>query len=96
MTDRVTTTELQRIVARINRITGSPETPWVRDDAGNPRANIGNYHLDGAYGGYALHRMTNESGGADDIFRVGHVSKRQLRDLMFAFIDGLHAAGMEG
>ena len=36
------------------------------------------------------------NGGVTDIFRVGHVSKRQLRDLMFAFIAGLHAAGMEG
>ena len=96
MTDRVTTKELQAIVARINRITGSPETPWVRDDAGNLRANIGNYHLDDDYGGYALHRMENEAGGADDVFNDGYVSKRQLRDLMYAFIDGLHAAGMEG
>ena len=54
-------------------------------------ANIGNYHLSGAYGGYALHRMDTDGGGITDVLRVGHVSKRELYNSMQAFIRGIDA-----
>lgn len=82
---------LNAVVSRINRMTNSPLEPWTKDSAGKHQANIGNYHLDGAYGGWALHRMVNVSGGIKDIFG-GHCSKRELRDQMFAFISGIDAA----
>lgn len=88
--DRVSIKDLEAIVARINRITGSPMEPYTRSSHGSV-ANIGNYHLSGAYGGYALHRMSNEAGGIIDALRSGHVSKRELRDLMFAYIAGIEA-----
>jgi hypothetical protein len=86
--DTIKIAHLEGLVKIINRITGSPETPWSKDGE-RMKANIGNYHLDGAYGGYSLNRMVSEGGGVSDVFRCGHVSKRELYNRMRAFIDGL-------
>lgn len=85
---RVTISDLENIVARINRMTGSPTTPYAKEGE-KWVAQIGCYHLDQAYGGVTLHRMHNLSGGVEDVLRVGHVSKRELQSLLFAFIEGL-------
>ena len=85
----ITVKHLEAIVSRINRMTNSPQEPWTRQD-GKTVANIGCYHLDGAYGGYALHRMQSIGGGVQDIFR-GHFTKRELSEKMFAFIAGIEA-----
>lgn len=93
MKSTITKADLQATVDRINRITGSPLEPYTRQTMPTGRvfhsANIGNYHLSGAYGGYALHRMDTDGGGITDVLRVGHVSKRELYNLMHAFIRGL-------
>lgn len=90
MATRITLANLEAVVARINRITGSPlHSGGVVD--GRYRANIGNYHLDQAYGGVALYRMVNEGGGCSDVLRIGRVSKRELEAAMHAFIAGLEA-----
>ena len=89
MSRRVTEKDLEAIVSRINRITNSPLTSYTKDDTGKYRANIGNYHLSHAYGGVSLHRMHNDGGGISDVFRCGHVTKRELQMMMFAFIEGL-------
>ena len=86
--NRITTKQLQAICDRINRVTNSPMEPWTRID-GQLTANIGNYHLDGAYGGYALEQMVNESGGVRSVFGCGHIPKRELADRMYAFLAGL-------
>lgn len=86
---RTTIKHLQAIVDRINRITHSPMESYVKGEDGKYVAQIGNYHLDGAYGGYALHRMHNKSGGIEDVLGVGHVPKAELERLLFAFIRGL-------
>jgi hypothetical protein len=52
-------------------------------------ANIGNYHLSGAYGGFSLHRMDTDGGGVQDVLGCGHISKRDLYDRMHAFIRGI-------
>lgn len=88
--ERIKLETLEAVVTRINRITGNPAEPW-RTEGGRNVANIGNYHLSGAYGGYALHQMHNENGGVEDVFRCGHVAKRDLLARMRAFIDGLEA-----
>ena len=86
--NRIKMEELEAVVSLINTICNTPQTPWSRVDDRNI-ANIGNYHLDGAYGGYALHKMVNQGGGGiTDIFH-GHYSKRELYDRMQAFISGL-------
>lgn len=88
----ITKANLQATVDRINRITGSPMEPYTKTgEVPNQTytANIGNYHLSGAYGGFSLHRMDTDGGGITDVLRVGHVSKRDLYDRMHAFIRGL-------
>lgn len=86
---RVTNTDLQAIVDRINRLTDSPMHSYVKDDSGKYKAQIGNYHLSFAYGGVSLHRMTNDAGGVTDVLSCGHVSKRELSQMMFSYIYGL-------
>jgi hypothetical protein len=85
---RVLKQDLENIVNRINIITKSPLTSYTKSGT-KYTANIGNYHLDGAYGGWALHRMHNESGSVQDILRCGYVSKSELQKLLFAYIAGL-------
>jgi len=81
--------ELETVVERLNRITNSPLATYTKRDDGKFTANIGNYHLSGAYGGYALHRLVNEAGGVQDVLRTGHVPKAELCRLMHAFIQGI-------
>lgn len=88
----ITKADLKATVDRINRITGSPLEPYAKSGEvpkQTYKANIGNYHLSGAYGGYALHRMDTDGGGITDVLRVGHVSKRELYNLMHAYIRGI-------
>ena len=89
--DRITMKNLEFLVERINEATGSPATPYTKTDDGKYRANIGNYHLDGAYGGWALERMSSEGGGVLSVFSIGHVSKRELYGMMRAFLAGVEA-----
>lgn len=84
MKHRVTQAQLQAAVDRINRLTESPMTPYV-----DGKIQVGNYHLSGAYGGVCLHRMHNEGGGVSSPLSTGHISKRELLNLMHAYIIGL-------
>ena len=56
------------------------------------KAQIGNYHIDGAYGGVSLHQMVNDGGGIRDVFSCGHVPKRELFDRICAFMEGIRTA----
>ncbi len=85
MQHRVTQSHLQAVVDRINRITQSPMVPYI----GNI-AQVGNYHLSNAYGGVCLHRMQNDGGGVSSPLSTGHITNRQLLDLMYAYIQGLN------
>ena len=86
---RITNADLKNDVDLINETTGSPLKPWTRDDNGRNKANIGNYHISGAYGGVCLHQIVNESGGVRDVFSCGHIPKRELHNQMRAFLRGL-------
>jgi hypothetical protein len=88
--NRVTEKQLQAIVDRLNRITGSPMEPYIGREA-----QIGNYHLSHAYGGVCLHRMHNENGGVSSPLSIGHVSKRELAALMYAYISGIETQRKE-
>lgn len=83
---------LETLCRLINERTGSPLEPYTRDENGNFRANVGNYHLSGAYGGVCLHRMHNESGGVTTPLVNGHVPKRDLELAMRAFLTGIDTA----
>ena len=92
---RITRKFLEAQINTLNRMTGNPEEPYRRNEAGKSVANVGNYHLDGAYGGFSLFRMGNESGGCSDIFSCGHVSARQLSDLISAYMAGIYSVQKE-
>jgi len=91
MANVITLKNLQAVVDRINTTTGSPVEQYTSVD-GKLVANIGNNHLSGAYGGYALYRMVNASGGIRDISDSGYMTKRALYDLMHAYLAGYEAA----
>ena len=84
MSNRITIKTLRLNADMLNRITNSPSDAYT-----NGRANIGNYHISRAYGGYSLHRMCNEGGGVSDIFNSGHVPARELHNLIWAYARGL-------
>lgn len=90
MTTRVTRSQLEAIVARINRATGAPMEPYTIGADGRAVHNPGNYHLSGAYGGWCLHRMS-EGGGVSTPLVAGHVPARELANLMHAYLAGLGA-----
>jgi len=85
---RVTIKNLEFLVERINKLTGSPLTPWERID-GKLQANIGNYHLDQAYGGIKLVRMDTLGGGISIVTRNGYGTKKELYYQLDAIITGL-------
>jgi hypothetical protein len=87
MTTRITRAHLDAKAATINSLTKSPSEPYT-----GGKANKGNYHISGSYGGYSLHRMANESGGVNDVFGCGHITAKQLAGLMSAYTAGLYDA----
>lgn len=91
MAQRITDKQLQAVVDRINRITGSPMEYMTMTD-GKRTINIGHYHISGAYGGVCLHRTMNDDGGVNCPIRQGHIPKRELYERMHAFIAGLESA----
>jgi hypothetical protein len=88
--NRVTDKQLQAVVDRLNRITGSPLEPYAKVD-GRYVTQIGCYHLSHAYGGVCLHRMHNESGAVSSPLSTGHVAKRELLGLLHAYISGIES-----
>jgi hypothetical protein len=91
MSTRISRSFLDAKAATINSMTKSPAEP-SRMVNGKYCANIGNYHISGAYGGYSLHRMATEGGGVSDVFNCGHVPARELAGLMSAYMSGLYDA----
>ena len=91
MSTRITRDHLDAKADTLNRMTKSPIEPSRMVD-GKWVANVGNYHISGAYGGYCLHRMSNESGGVSDVFSCGHIPARELAGLMSAYTAGLYDA----
>lgn len=97
MTDRITVRDLEARVERINRALNDDPTPvlWERVN-GHLVQQPGVYHLDGAYGGWALYRTCDpdangESHGINDVSRIGHAPKRELATWLDGFLDGLDA-----
>ena len=89
---RITNNMLQARIDYLNKITNSPDKPWTRDENGRNKANIGNYHLSGAYGGVCVHRMVTDGGGVDTPICYGHVPKRELYEKLCSFISGYETA----
>jgi len=91
MADRITNAHLEQLCKVINRAMGTAEKPYTKGGDGEYHSNIGNYHIDGAYGGVALEQFANEGGGVRSIFSYRHITKRDLYNRMRAFLDGVEA-----
>ena len=56
----------------------------------NPEySTIGAFVLSFAYAGVSLHQYVNEHGGVNDVFRCGHVPKRDLFNRICAYTEGM-------
>ena len=91
MKTRITDSMLEACIRRLNELTGSPLTPWSQVDGRNV-ANVGNFHLSGAYGGVCVHRMHSTSGGVTTPIISYHTTKRELYDRINSFMDGIYFA----
>ena len=89
--ERITKKDLELSVQYLNELTGNPTEPYTKID-GRLVANVGNYHISGAYGGNALHRMHNTSGGISTPLHTGYIPKRELYRVLRAFISGIETA----
>jgi len=90
MADRITQKDLEQMVRRINETLGRPLETYTKDeDTGRYKANIGNFHLSGAYGGVALEEMESESGGVRRVSTGGYGTKRELYRWMDAYLRGI-------
>ena len=81
---RITEKDMTKLVERLNELTGSPLT--YMDE--NRKTNIGHFCLAYAYGGVQLQRVCNYSGGVSTFLNSGYTTKRDLYNLIHAFIDG--------
>ena len=89
---RINKIDLEIKVLRLNMITKSPIASYVEVPVERYKkfiAQIGNYHLDWAYGKVALNRMTSEGGSVNRVF--GYSSKAELYALIDAYMSGVLA-----
>lgn len=86
--NRITKKQLQSRIETINSILNRPNSPYTQID-GKLTANIGNFSLSQAYGGYGVHLMVNENGGVSTPVWHGHITARDAYERLSAFIAGL-------
>ena len=84
---RVTKEMLENKVDHLNEITNSPKEYFSTD--GKFTINIGHFCIRGAYGGYELQRVCTSGGGVRTPLNTGHIPKKELYNLISAFIDGM-------
>ena len=90
---RVSKADLQRKIDLLNQITNNAPKPYadgyeVINGINRLKANAGNYHLAGAYGGWELQQMC-KGGGTRDVLSSGYTTKKDLYYLICAYIDGI-------
>lgn len=88
MSERITIKHLRAVCEVLNDITNSPTEPWTRKDGRNI-ANIGNFHVSQAYGGFCIHRMCNSGGAVTTPISYGHGPARELFNLAHSYIRGI-------
>lgn len=99
MAYRYTQKDLDGAVRGLNIMAGfTPEEAdaplWIHERGKSSRAMVGRYWIEGAYGGWKLVQITNESGGERSI-TDGYSSRRDLYHLIHAYREGM-AAGKVG
>lgn len=87
--NRITKKQLQSRIETINSILNRPVTPYTKQADGKLIANIGNFSLSQAYGGYGVHLMVNDGGGVSTPIWYGHIPARDAYERLSAFISGL-------
>lgn len=86
--NRIKKADLEHKVNELNRITGNPAQPWnIETRTSNPGCHV----LQGAYGGWQLQQIVNESGGVSAI-SLGYISKREMYDFIQAYTWGIQGA----
>ena len=86
---RITRKMLESRVETINSILKVNQNPYTRLEDGQLIANIGTFYLSGAYGGFCVQRMANDSGGVSMPIWNGHIPARDAYERISAFIAGL-------
>ena len=81
---RISIKDLERLAEQLNKETNAPMQPYSKEGA-----NIGNFHISQAYGGCALHLISNKQGGVHDIFGY-HMPKRELYDKIMGYMTLSH------
>ena len=84
---RITEKTLQLRIDRLNELTGNPIKTYSQINERKYIPNIGNFHLDFAYGGGALVQVTNKQGGVTGI--LSRSTKRELLGKLNAYIAGI-------
>lgn len=84
MTNRITKSNLDILLSRINERAGHGSKPDYK--------TVGAYVLSYAYGGVKLEQITNEFGGVRTISTGGYGTKRELYNQMQAFLRGMSHA----
>ena len=87
--DRIYEKDLRNLIEYINELTNSPKQSYAKQDDGTYKAQIGNYHLEGAYGGYNVARICTDGGGITQPLGGGYHTKRELYEKLHAFIRGI-------
>lgn len=88
--ERITKKTLRRSVDMLNREMGFRTEAWLTPVGERPRAIVGIFVLDCAYGGYRLARIATEGGGQSDISPRG--TARETHDYIMAVIKGIRLA----
>ena len=86
---RITMSQLEYLVKEINEVTGNKIEPYTKNKDGSYTTNIGNYHLQGAYGGLQLQQMHNKGGAITTPLGSGFNTKKEMYYKLDAFLMGL-------
>lgn len=84
---------LEARVRELNELTNSPAEPYARVDKPSPSsldpyvAQLGNWHVDSANGGYMLVRMSTDGGGTTN--HSERVSVGALAEFVYALNKGI-------
>lgn len=86
---RITDNDLEATVDLINGALGQSRKPYTPQADGTQKRHAGTYVVGYAYGGVRLEQLC-EGGGSRDV--TGRGTKREVYDLMHAFLKGISAA----
>lgn len=92
---RITNKHLENQVDILNNHTNQPEKSWTKNDNGEYKSNVGNYHIAGAYGGWKLEQIVNEGGGVREITNY-RMTKRELYYVLHSMNNLLRQEKKEG